>query len=353
MKTLDHLSRDGHPMGRRSFLKLSGLLGLGMASTWVIPAGAEAVKFDKKTYKVSKTRLAMGTFVSMTLIHSSRDQAEEAMGYAFGEIDRLTGLMNRFDSSTAVGHLNQEGRLRDLPPEVLHVVERALHYNRLTGGAFDITVKPVVDLFKERLGGEKKTPPTDRELKDLLRLIGSRKIELQGNSISFTVPGMGITLDGIAKGYIVDRASEVLARHQVKNHLINGGGDIRTMGEKADHQPWTIAIQDPWKKKDYPDRIHLSDGAVATSGDYEVYYDREKMFHHIVDPATGLSPHLSTSVSILAPSTMEADALATGIFVMSPAQGTEFINSLPQCASLIIDGKGNLVKSRGWKSTQA
>lgn len=352
MKMLNLLSQGDHPMGRRSFLKLSGLLGLGLASPWVIPTGAEAVKFDRKTHKVSRTRLAMGTFVSMTLIHSSREQAEEAMGYAFEEIDRLTGLMNRFDSSTAIGHLNQEGRLKDLPPEVVHVIERALYYNRLTGGAFDITVKPVVDLFKERLGGEKKTPPTDSELKDLLRLIGSRKIELQGNSISFAVPGMGITLDGIAKGYIVDKASEVLARHRVKNHLINGGGDIRTMGEKADHKPWTIAIQDPWKKKDYPDRIHLGEGAVATSGNYEVYYDREKMFHHIVDPFTGLSPHLAASVSILAPSTMEADALATGVFVMSPARGTEFINSLPQCASMIIEGKGTQVKSRGWKSTQ-
>jgi FAD:protein FMN transferase len=339
-------------MGQRAFLNSSGLLGAGMASTWVIPTRDEAVKLDKQTHKVSKTRLAMGTYVSMIVIHPSRAQAEEAVGRAFEEIDRLTGLMNRFDSSTAVGHLNREGRLRDLPPEVVHVIERALYYNRLTGGAFDITVKPVVDLFKKRMGGEKKTPPTDRELKDQLRLIGSRKIQLRGNSISFAVPGMGITLDGIAKGYIVDRASEVLARHHVKNHLINGGGDIRTMGEKADRKPWTVAIQDPWKKKDYPDSIHLSAGAVATSGNYEVYYDREKMFHHIVDPASGLSPRLSTSVSVAAPSAMEADALATGVFVMSPARGTEFIDSLPQCASLIIHGKGTLLKSRGWKSSQ-
>lgn len=353
MAKLNWFPEDDQPLERRTFLKLSGLLGLGVAAPWVFPTGAEAVKFDRKTHKVSTTRLAMGTFVSMTLIHSSRDQAEEAMGRAFEEIDRLSGLMNRFDSSTAVGHLNQEGRLRDLPPEVVHVIERALHYNRLTGGAFDITVKPVVDLFKEKMGGDRKTPPSDRELKDLLRLVGSRKIELQGNSVSFAVPGMGITLDGIAKGYIVDRASEVLASHQVKNHLVNGGGDIRTMGEKADREPWTIAIQDPWKKKDYPDRIQLSRGAVATSGNYEVFYDREKVFHHIVDPSTGISPHLSASVSIMAPSTLEADALATGVFVMSPARGTEFIDSLPQCASLIIDGKGTLVKSRGWKSTGA
>ncbi|MBN1103200.1 MAG: FAD:protein FMN transferase [Deltaproteobacteria bacterium] len=353
MDCLNRISEDEHPMGRRAFLKLSGLLGLGVASAWVIPGRAEAVKFDRNTHKVSETRLAMGTFVSMTLIHTSRDQAEEAMGRAFEEIERLTKLMNRFDSSTAVGHLNQEGRIQDLPPEVVHVIENALLYNRRTGGAFDITVKPVVDLFRERMGGEKKALPTDRELKNLLQLIGSQKVELHGNSISFAAPGMGITLDGIAKGYIVDKASEVLARHRVENHLINGGGDIRTMGEKGDHKPWTIAIQDPWKKRDFPDRIALKNGAVATSGNYEVYYDREKMFHHIVDPATGHSPRVAASTSVLAPSAMQADALATGVFVMSPARGTEFINSLPDCASLIIDGKGNQIKSGAWKSTPA
>jgi FAD:protein FMN transferase len=77
------------------------------------------------------------------------------------------------------------------------------------------------------------------------------------------------------------------------------------------------------------------------------------MFHHIVDPATGHSPRVSASTSVLAPSAMEADALATGVFVMNPARGTDFIDSLPQCASLIIDGKGTLIKSRAWKSTRA
>ena len=110
------------------------------------------------------------------------------------------------------------------------------------------------------------------------------------------------------------------------------------------------AIQDPLKRKSYPDVVQMKDGAIATSGNYEVYFDQEKMFHHIVDPKTGFSPHLSTSVSIMASTTMEADALSTSVFVMGPEQGTRFINALSTCQSLIISKNGTLSKSKGWKS---
>ncbi len=338
-------------MDRRSFLKISGLLGVGLAATSIFPPGAEAVRFNRKMYKVSKTRLAMGTFVSMTLIHPSRDQAEEAMGRAFEEVERLTRLMNRFDDGTAVGHLNREGVLKDVPTEVVQVLSMALRHHRLTDGAFDITVKPVVDLFKNKFSSGNPAPPSESELARALSLVGAKYVELRGRTVRFGKPGMGITLDGIAKGYIVDRASDVLAAHGVGNHLINAGGDIRTMGTKRGGRPWSVAIQDPRKKGHYPDVIRMTDGAIATSGNYEVYYDREKMFHHIVNPRTGLSPELSSSVSVLARRAVDADALSTTVFVMNPVRGTRFIDSLPNCECFVIDRRGNRVKSRGWKST--
>ena len=190
----------------------------------------------------------------------------------------------------------------------------------------------------------------EEELREVMELVGANQIELGERSLRFKKPGMGITLDGIAKGYIVDKASEVLARHKVKNHLINAGGDIRTMGARADRRPWTVASQDPFKRKNYPDIIHMNNGAIATSGNYEIYFDREKMFHHIVDPRTGLSPELSTSISVAATTTMEADALSTSVFVMRPVKGRRFIDSLPHSECLIIAKDGTQLKSRGWKS---
>jgi thiamine biosynthesis lipoprotein len=160
---------------------------------------------------------------------------------------------------------------------------------------------------------------------------------------------MGITLDGIAKGYIVDRAAEVLSKNGIKNYLVNAGGDIRTAGVRSDKKAWTIAIQDPKKKRQYPDIVHLGNGAIATSGNYEVYFDREKMFHHIVDPRTGRSPRLTTSVSVRARTAMDADALSTSVFVMTPDGGTRFIDSLSSCECLVIDKKGRMFRSSGWK----
>ena len=336
-------------MNRRAFLKLSGLLGLGMASAAVLPAPAQCLKFDKRRYKLTQTRIAMGTFVSMTLIHGSRDQAEEAMAMAYDEIDRVAGLLSRFDRGAAVTQLNTEGSLRDVPPELNQVITHSLYFYHLSNGAFDITVKPVVDLFQEKLGGEKKDFPSEQELHGVLKLVGAKRIQVDRQGITFRKPGMGITLDGIAKGFIVDRASEVLTQAGVADFLINAGGDIRTKGGRTDKKPWTIAIEDPKKRMEYPDIIHMRDGAIATSGNYEVYFDREKMFHHIVDPKTGVSPDQCTSVSVLAKTTTRADALSTSVFVMPPAQGTAFIDTIPDSACLIITRNGTLLRSSGWK----
>ena len=172
-----------HAMNRRAFLRLSGMLGLGLASTTLLPVPTEAVRFNKTLYKASTTRMTMGTFVTMTLVHPSRDQAEEAMNLAFEEIQRLTRIMNRFDESTAVAQLNKEGRLRDVPPEVAEVIGRSLGYYRTSHGNFDITVKPVVDLFWKRYHEGKKPAPSEKTLREALGLVGSDKIRLEGRTI--------------------------------------------------------------------------------------------------------------------------------------------------------------------------
>ena len=337
-------------INRRDFLKLSGILGVGLATAAAIPPSAEAVKFDRKLYKVSETRTAMGTFVSMTLLHTSRDQAEKAIGAAFEEIHRLSLNMNRFNQTTAVAQLNREGRLKDVPPDTLKVVRQSLSYYKISNGAFDISVKPVVDLFKDKFSEKSPTPPTKKEIREALLLVDASNIQLAGNAIVFKKPGMGITLDGIAKGYIVDMASNVLSKHHIENYLINAGGDIRTMGRKQNGKPWTIAVQDPSKNQRYPDKIHMMDGAIATSGNYEVYFDREKMFHHIVNPLSGLSPNASTSVSVLAKTAMDADALSTSVFVMQPERGIRFVNALPKCECLVVEKGSRKLHSAGWKS---
>jgi thiamine biosynthesis lipoprotein len=209
-------------------------------------------------------------------------------------------------------------------------------------------VQPLVDLYKHSFTNGAK--PTDAEVEAALQRVGGEHLRLAGGKIGFAKDGMGITLDGIAKGYIVDRASELLTGHGIVNHLINGGGDIRTSGAAAKGQPWTVAIQDPGKRKDYPDVVRMTSGAIATSGNYEIFYDQEKVFHHIVNSRTGLSPEISASVTVRAATVMDADALATSIFVMQPTAGLAFINGRPDCECLVVGNNGLVARSRGWRA---
>jgi thiamine biosynthesis lipoprotein len=314
------------------------------------PVTSETVRVGWRTHKVTSSTPAMGTLVSISALARSPDQAEEAIGRAFEEMNRLIGVFSRYDGSSAVSCLNAGGRLDGAPPEFSTVIGHSLEYHELSRGAFDISVEPVVGLFRERLDNALPQEPTRAEIAAALELVGSKHIEVADGKISFGKAGMGVTLDGIAKGYIVDAIGQVLGRHKIRNYLINAGGDIRTAGTKEKRQPWTVAVQDPTKRGPYPDTIQLTDGAVATSGSYEVYFDRDRLFHHIVNSTSGMSPNLHASVSVVAPSTTAADALATAVFVLDPRTGIAFIDAMPGCECLIIDANGLQLKSTGWKS---
>lgn len=332
---------------RRSFLKACGILGLGAIGGGVIQTVYNVAPLRHGLLRVSQTRLAMGTYVTMTVMHTSRDLAQEAIGRAFEEMDRLVAVFNRHDSITPVSVLNREGALKDPPRELVDLVRRSLYFHRLSHGAFDITVKPLVDMF-ERIKTGPSVVPTGDDIRAVLDLVDAEKIEISPAGLRFQRPGMGITLDGIAKGHIVDQAAHVLTAHGVDRHLINAGGDIRTRGTRADNRPWTIAIEDPRKQGNYPDVIQLTTGAVATSGSYEIYFDEEKVFHHLVNPDTGQSPHHHTSVSVMGDSVLQADALSTAVFVLDSVEGLRLINALDRCECLMADEHGHLSRSRGW-----
>jgi len=332
--------------------KLAELLDMGFERVEAPPVTTESVRLDKRTHKLSQFRPAMGTFISVTVLHESEAQAEEAIGRSFEEMERLVDLFNRWDQATALAQLNERGILRDSPPELVQVVSEALRYNHKSAGAFDVSVKPLVDLFIERLAEGDASSPAQAEVREALELVGSENIEVDQRTIAFKRSGMGITLDGIAKGYIVDRVAAALREQGVTSYLVNAGGDIRGAGTKEHRLPWTVAVQDPLKRDDFPDLIELGDGAVATSGSYEIYFDRERLHHHVVSSKTGASPRLSSSVSVRAPTTMVADTLATAVFVMRPEAALRFVNSLPHCECLIIDAGGIQQRSRGWKSAK-
>ncbi|NVL90562.1 MAG: FAD:protein FMN transferase [Desulfobacterales bacterium] len=330
--------QQGTTIDRRTFLKYSGILGVGFAFGGLMPV-SESIAFNRKLYKVTRARLSMGTFAAITVMHPSRTEADEVIGKAFEEMDRVSRLLNRYQSASAIGTLNRDGYLTELPSEVSEVIARSLRFHRASGGAFDITVKPLVDLYKEHFAAH-QSPPSETRVSKVLDLVDAGALRFDGHTVRFAKEGMGITLDGIAKGYIIDCGAKVIEQHGTKHALINAGGDIRAIGGKDSRTPWKVAIQDPDKNGPYVDTITMVNGAIATSGNYEVYFDREKLYHHIVSPTTGRSPLQSTSVTVMADNVMDADALSTAVFVLEPIAGKQFIEKMPKTECLILSAVG-------------
>lgn len=335
-------------MNRKAFLKYSGILGVSAVVAGVkLPR--ESTRFNRDLYKVSNTRNMMGTWVSLTVMHASKTKAEDAIERAFDDMERSSQLLTRFDSRSAVSVLNRDGTLSYPPVELRDVLVRSHYYHNLSGGAFDITVKPLLELYEESFdawGG----PPDAGRIREVMQRIDGTAIASSRNSVGFSKDGLSITLDGIAKGYVVDRGADTLNRLGIQNALINAGGDIRVLGGKNQSTGWRIAVQNPRKQGPYLDWISLKDGAVATSGNYEVYYDTEKLYHHILNPMDGMSPPNVASVSVRAPTVMDADALSTTVFILGAKDGTRFISRIPGTASLVVESNGRKTKSAGWRS---
>jgi len=324
---------------------LSRLRNLGFQEVTAPGLTFEQVRVDRDALEVVGTRPALGTLVSVTAISSSSAHGEVAIAAAFAELDRLVEIFSRHEPDSALSTLNDAGHLTGPPPELVRVLERSRYFHALSQGAFDVTVKPVLDLLGLRFPA---TAPTAGELRDVAALVGAEHLTVKRRRIRFARGGMGVTLDGIAKGYIVDRMADVLGRHEIRRFLINAGGDIRARGLKESRRPWMVGVRDPSTDAVLPDVIALQDGAVATSGSYERFFDPAHRFHHIIDPASGQSPSVAWSVSVTAPTALAADALATTVFVLGPEAGMRLLEALPECAGFILTEGGVQRRSSRW-----
>lgn len=328
-----------------------GAIGLGLSPLALATPVRETV-FGRGLASATKTRPLMGTLVTVTVLHPSQEKAIEAMEKAFSEMERIIPLLDRHAPDTPVADLNRRGYLKDIPVELSEVLQLAQDLNRLTGGSFDITVKPILDLFEDHFSRLKAPPPLE-EIQKTLSRVGAQYIEQAGGEIRFRREGMGISLDGIAKGYVVDRAGARLRALGIRHGLINAGGDILALGDKGNGQAWRIAIQSPWEKSRILQVVPLAEAALATSGDYENYFDPERKFHHIINPQSGFSPQHFTSVSVLAKFAAMADGLATAMFIPPTGKAKEFLLSASEAKALWVDRRKMKERSAGWPEDSA
>jgi thiamine biosynthesis lipoprotein len=318
----------GYMMKKRIDLKYS----LCVFSVFLCLTGCER--------RFKETEFLMSTIVEITAV-GAEEESRQAMSLAFEEIRRIDGLMSVYNPDSEISRINEaagKSAVR-VSADTLKVINESLRIARLTDGALDITVAPLMELWG--FGNGENRVPQDDELQDALPLVDYRKVLVDADSstVSLDLPGMRIDVGGIAKGYAVDSAIRVMKKSGIRDALISAGGDIYAMGARPGKESWRIGIRHPRDTSDLLGILELKYRAVATSGDYENFFEvGGKRYCHIMDPGTGRPVQGIMSVTILADTAAEADALATALFPLGADKGMELIESLEGVDGIIVTG---------------
>ena len=295
---------------------------------------------------VRDTRMLMGTSVTVMIWHEGNpDGAKAALESAFAEIERIDGLFSSYRPDSEISRINQAAGDRPIPvcAEVLRTLAFGERIARMTQGAFDPTFAGAGRLYDF---GPSSSVPTESELAAALLRVGIDKLKLDpvAGTAHLTVKGARIGVGGYVKGYAIDQACAIVRKKGFSDFILNAGGDMYVAGTKGKKQ-WRIGIQDPRGQRDaLIATISAQDRAVVTSGDYERFFIKDGVrYHHILDPRTGRPARLCRSVTVIAESSMPADAMATAIFVLGPEKGIQWIETQPGAECFIIDAAG------GWR----
>lgn len=265
---------------------------------------------DSNTEKYSKTVYAMDTIMELTAYGRN---AEAALKKAETEAKYLDALLSRGINGSEIYTLNHHGSA-EVSAETAQLVTRALDISGNTGGAFDITIAPVMDLWG--FFTKKFRVPSDTELSEALSAVNYQNVSVNGNTVTLS-GGSQLDLGGIAKGYLSGKITEIFKNTGVSSAIISLGGNVQCLGKKPNGDMWKIAIQNP-DGEGFIGTLSASDTAVITSGGYQRYFEQDGIiYHHIIDPKTGISAHSGLkSVSIITPDSTRADGLSTAVYVM-------------------------------------
>jgi FAD:protein FMN transferase len=321
------------PISRRRFLQITAV----SAAVSGVALAAGRWPFGRPPASLSETRLLMGTLVNLTVVGGANGRS--ALNATFSEMERLIALFDHRRPETPLARLNQTGRLVNPPAELVDVLTLANQYSALTAGAFDASVKPLLDAYQ---AGRP-------DAASYRHLVNYRQIAVSPDEIRLGQPGMALTLDGIAKGRVVDGGTAVLLAHDFPNVLVEAGGDLLALGARADGRPWLVGLNHPRQAAAAPLRtLPISQRAAATSGDYQHSFSQDFRQHHILDPRTGLSPTDLASATVLAPTAADADALSTTLMVLGAEAGLALMARLPHIEALVVTKEMEIRQTAGF-----
>lgn len=259
--------------------------------------------------------LGLGTTLSLRAGHADPVEAERALDAAVAAIRRVEAAMSLYGPDSELVRLNRQGFLDDPSADLLAVLRTAQTVSRRSGGQFDVSVQPLWALYAQAQRDGRL--PTATEIRAAKSSVGWRHIAVSEQRIQLQRPGMAITCNGIAQGYAADAAREALRQHGVADALINAG-EFAPMGHNDRSGAWTLGIENPRDEQRLVAALRSDGRAVATSADNRSAFSADRLHHHILNPATGDSPPALSSVTVLAPSAMLADALTKVMFIAGP-----------------------------------
>lgn len=308
-------------------------------------------------FQFSQTEMAVP--VEVVLYAPTQAVATRAAQAAFDRIAELNRIFSDYDTQSELVRLSRtagEGKAVPVSEDLWRVLQRAQQISAASAGAFDVTVGPLVRLWR-RARREKELPPQG-QLQEALSHVGFRNIRLipAGHQVELLAQGMRLDLGGIAKGYALAEALAVLRRQGTPAAMIHAGGDSALGDPPPDRPGWRIGVG--MLKPDAPplEFLVLSNTCVASSGDMWQHVDiGGKRYSHIVDPRTGVGLIGHSNVIVIAPDGATADALATAVSVLGPERGMALVDATPDAAALILRSpadKLELYRSQRWKDPQ-
>ena len=297
------------------------------------------VSFDSGQRKV------MGTFARVIAVAADKRTATAAIEAAFEKFNQIDSMMSNYKPDSQLSIVNRDAFAKPVKvdSQLFAVLQHAVEYSRKSAGAFDVTIGPLTDIWRKTADSGQK--PTEAEIAEARAKVGFEKLILDDKNMTvrFAVDGMRLDLGGIAKGYAIDLAVEAAKQAGAAGAMIDVGGDIRCFGKPAgEREKWVIGLQDPDADGKILLKLQMNDIAVATSGHYRrfVLIDGEK-HSHIINPSAGSSAKKLTSVTIIAPTAIAADALATAISVMGPEDGIKMIEACENTEAILVEPDGD------------
>ncbi len=328
---------------------------VALATALLVVAQAQAQRnadtLSAGVHTSKRTVLLMGSRFDFGAYAKTQGAADSAVAAGIAEVVRIEDLISSWKPTSQTSAVNDAAGANAVAVdrELLELVRRGIRVSELTGGAFDLTAGGLRGVY--RFAGQDTTLPAAEVLAKALTRVDYRKIDVDvaNGTIGLAAPGMRIGFGAIGKGYAANRALVIMRGiGGVVGAVANASGDMATWGSDGTGRPWTVGIADPRHPGKVIGEVRLSNMAIVTSGDYEKYFTAGgTRYAHILDPRTALPTTDVMSATVICPDAELADALATSVFVLGPAEGIALIDRLKNVEALIIDNHGRLHRSLG------